>query len=64
MSDILVSFGVPSYRDITFVTYTIDMLFDNASKPERVEVVFSFNNDGHGVSAYRTEQNYIDSIII
>ena len=63
MSDILVSFGVPSYRDITFVTETIDMLFNNASKPERVEVVFRFNNDGHGVSAYGTEQKYIDTIL-
>jgi len=63
MSDILVSFGVPSYRDISYVQKTISILFDNASIPEQIEVVFRFDDDGHGVKAYKNQQGYIDEIL-
>jgi len=60
----LISFGIPSIRDIDYVRKTINMLFNKADDPSSIEIIFRFNTDTAPVTAYQNQQGYIDDILV
>ena len=57
----LISFAIPSNRDMNEKSKVVDNIFKRASDPSRIEIVFRVDTIGE-ILAYKTTENYINTI--
>jgi hypothetical protein len=58
----LITFAIPSNRSVEDKSKVIQNLFQKASDPSRIEIIFRVDNNHGEIKNYQSEQHYINTI--